>query len=70
MILHKKEYLFSELKQKLLRHGFEITESGGICPMRESLASGQFDLDEMQRFPVLDPDPEVCYLLYFKCRKG
>lgn len=66
---HKKEYYFEEIKQKLTSAGFSIEETGGICPMRESIRSGVFNFDEMLENPVLDADPEVCYLLFFKCKK-
>lgn len=66
---HKKEYRFDELKNKLITAGFAIEEFGGICPMRESARSGIFDEKEMVRNPVVDSDPEVCYLLFFKCKK-
>jgi SAM-dependent methyltransferase len=67
---HQKEYRFSELADKLTRHGFHIATVKGICPMPDSLASGRFDLNELARNCRLSDDPEEGYLFFIDAVKA
>jgi SAM-dependent methyltransferase len=67
---HKKEYLVSELRQMLERHGFLIVKELGINPMPNSIASQSFDYQEMTRNKHLSDDAEIGYCFYFDAVKS
>lgn len=66
---HKVEYAPNELIDMLQKGGFEIVETGGICPMPETLRSGVFDETEVFRMPALSDEADISYCFYVKCRK-
>lgn len=66
---HKVEYLPSDLIEMLKGCGFEVVETGGICPMPETARTGVFDETEVFRTPALSGDVNVSYCFYVKCRK-
>jgi len=66
---HKKEYLVSELKDKLVRHGFRLAASKGVCPMPGTVASQLFDFGEMARNCALSDDVGNCYLFFLDVLK-
>jgi len=66
---HQKEYLVHELVDKVEQHGFVITAAKSICPMPQSLASGQFDWAEMVRNNYVGDNPEEGFLFFLQCRK-
>lgn len=66
---HQKEYRVEELRDKLLRHGFQIADELGICAMPGVVATGEWSYREMAIYPGLHDDPESCYLFYIKAQK-
>ena len=66
---HKVEYTPAELTEMLSDGGFVVIETGGICPMPLSAATGVFDPDESFRTPALSDDADIGYCFYVKCRK-
>ena len=66
---HKVEYAPNELIDMLQEGGFEIVETGGICPMPETLRTGVFDETEVFRTPALSNEADISYCFYVKCRK-
>ncbi|HKR61298.1 MAG TPA: methyltransferase domain-containing protein [Pyrinomonadaceae bacterium] len=66
---HKVEYTPTELIELLQNGGFEVVDSGGICPMPETARTGVFDETEAFRTQALGVDAEVGYCFYVKCRK-
>jgi SAM-dependent methyltransferase len=66
---HKVEYTPAELIEMLRDGGFAVIETGGICPMPESAASGVFDPGEAFRMPLLGDDADSSYCFYVKCQK-
>jgi hypothetical protein len=66
---HKKEYYVSELRQKLVKHGFHIVRELGINPMPRSLESRSFDYQEMTQNKCLSDDAEIGYCFYLDARK-
>jgi SAM-dependent methyltransferase len=66
---HKVEYTPGDLIEMLKDGGFEVVETGGICPMPETAATGVFDETEIFRTPLLSDDMNVSYCFYAKCRK-
>ncbi len=66
---HQKEYLVSELVEKVQTAGFVVEDKKAICPMPRSLATGQFDASEMAENMFLGDKAEEGYLFFLKCRK-
>lgn len=66
---HKVEYIPDDLIEMLKHGGFEVLETGGICPMPETARTGVFDETEAFRTPALSEDPDLSYCFYVKCRK-
>lgn len=66
---HKVEYSHPELATKLAAAGFTIEWAGGIGHMGGSLARGSFSFREPVRNWAVYPDPEMCYLLAYHCRR-
>ncbi len=66
---HKIEYVPSDLITMLKTGGFEVIETGGICPMPESAKTGVFDETEVFRMPALSDDADLSYCFYVKCQK-
>ncbi|MDQ4078188.1 MAG: methyltransferase domain-containing protein [Chloroflexota bacterium] len=66
---HKIEYHVQELKDKLNRWGFEMLEEKAVCPMPESIASGDFSYDEMVQHIGLSDNAEEGYLFFLKAVK-
>jgi 2-polyprenyl-3-methyl-5-hydroxy-6-metoxy-1,4-benzoquinol methylase len=66
---HQKEYRPDELRAMLERRGFAIADAAAICPMPESLRSGQFDPAEMTRNIGLSDRPDEGYLFFFRAVK-
>lgn len=66
---HQKEYYVHELRDKLERSGFVIVDEKGICPMPESLRSGQFYYGEMVQNADLSDNAEAGYLFFLKAVK-
>jgi SAM-dependent methyltransferase len=61
---HKKEYRISELRNMLVRRGFQVAAVKGVCPMPVSLAAGKFDFGEMARNARLADSAEDCYVFF------
>ena len=66
---HQKEYLVHELQEKVVKWGFELLETRGICHMPQTVQSGHFDQREMAFNMGLFDEAEECYLFYLKARK-
>ncbi len=66
---HRKEYRVPELRARLEGAGFEIVAGIGICPMPETLATGQFNFDELVAKRGLSDRPEEGYLFFFDAIK-
>jgi SAM-dependent methyltransferase len=66
---HQKEYLVSELVEKVQTVGFIVEDQKSICPMPRSLATGRFDTNEMSENMFLGDKAEEGYLFFLKCRK-
>jgi SAM-dependent methyltransferase len=66
---HKIEYSANELAAKLVRAGFEVTESKGLNLMRAGVADGRFDIAEASAHPGLFAEPDDCLLLAMVAHK-
>jgi SAM-dependent methyltransferase len=66
---HKIEYTPTQLKEKLVKQGFEILEMKGLLPMPESAAAGSFNPLEIPNHPLISEQTDICYLFYIKARK-
>ncbi len=66
---HQKEYLPSEVKDKLVGVGFKIEEMLGVVPMPETLRTGVFDDGEMARNIRISDDPDEGYVFYIRASK-
>ena len=66
---HQKEYRPAELREKVERWGFHTVEMKAICPMPETVRSGTFLPDEIERYMGLGDDPDVGYLFFVKAVK-
>jgi len=66
---HQKEYLVSELRDKLARCGFEVVEEKGLCAMLNTLQTGQFDHRELACNISVSDHAESGYLFYLKAMK-
>jgi SAM-dependent methyltransferase len=67
---HRKEYTPAELRKILLSAGFEITQEIGLCPMPYSVASNEFDYDEMVvGAKHFSDDLDTCFVFYFEATR-
>ncbi|EFO81267.1 hypothetical protein OSCT_0856 [Oscillochloris trichoides DG-6] len=66
---HQKEYLVQEIRDMLVRYGFEIVNEKGVCPMPESLRTKVFDLSEMSKKMSLSDNPEEGYVFFIHAMK-
>ena len=66
---HKVEYSPNDLIEMIKEGGFDVIEVGGICPMPETAAAGEFDATEAFRTPALSVDADISYCFYVKARK-
>jgi ubiquinone/menaquinone biosynthesis C-methylase UbiE len=66
---HDYEYTDGEMRAKLEKAGFEVTEAKGLNYAGQSLAAGVFSSAEVATKRGLFADIESCYLLSYVCRK-
>lgn len=66
---HKVEYTYPELRELLSGAGFEITSTKGINLAQRSVATGEFDADEVAGYSGLFDEIEDCYILCVVARK-
>jgi SAM-dependent methyltransferase len=66
---HEVEYTYGELRDRLLKTGFEITDAKGINYAGRSLAAGRFDLDDVAGNSGLYAAIDDCYILCLVAQK-
>jgi SAM-dependent methyltransferase len=66
---HQIEYAAAALETKLVRGGFEVTESKGLNLMQRGVAAGVFDEAEASASPGVFAAAEDCLLLAMVARK-
>jgi SAM-dependent methyltransferase len=66
---HKVEYTYPELRYLLTGAGFEIVRAQGLNLAQRSVASGEFDGDEVAGHSGLFDQIEECYILCVVARK-
>jgi SAM-dependent methyltransferase len=66
---HKVEYTYPELRDLLTGAGFEIVSAKGLNLAQRSVATGEFDADEVAGHSGLFDQIEECYILCVVARK-
>jgi len=66
---HRIEYYPEALKQILLKAGFEIKHTFGICDMPNTIATGEFCYEDFMLGDQVTDDPAKGYIQFFSCVK-
>ena len=66
---HKIEYTPKQLTKMIKNAGFNITESRGICEMKRSFETKQFDYTDFVTGNPLPHKIESAYMQYYRCQK-